>query len=102
MARARRGTSEWRFDRAVARVAPVEDILAEYATSVCGLPLRRRETHDPGDDRVTWSIDDAVMVELVPADEGPHLLRVHELSLLGPVRKAMRTRHVRVEYASLP
>jgi hypothetical protein len=107
MARARAwlATSDWRFARAVARVAPVEHILAEYATAVCGLPVRRRETHDPGLGlvlgRVTWSIDDEVMVELVPSAEGPHLLRVHDLSLLGPIRKALRTRHVRVEYASL-
>ena len=91
------GTTDWRFARAVARVRPVEGILAEYATTVCGLPVRRNETHGvrPG---VTWSIDGDVMVELVPTDDGPDRLLVHELSLLGPVRKALRTRHLRIEY----
>jgi hypothetical protein len=95
---AERATSDWRFARAVARVQPVEGILAEYATAVCGLPVRRTETHGahPG---VTWSIDGTVMVELVAEASGPDRLLVHELSLLGPVRKALRTRHLRIEHA---
>jgi hypothetical protein len=76
----------------------VDLILADYATNVCGLPVRRRESHGarPG---VTWSIDGEPMVELVVEDDGPDRLVVHEVSLLGPVRRALRTRHLRIEYA---
>jgi hypothetical protein len=88
----------WRFTMAVRRAHPVDGILADYATNVCGLPVRRRETHGahPG---VTWSIDGDPMVELVVEDDGPDRLVVHEVSLLRPVRRALRTRHIRIEYA---
>ena len=92
--------SDWHFDRAVARVEPVEGILAEYATAVCGLPVRRSERRDGERPGVTWSIDGDVMVELVTSADGPDHLLVHELSLLGPLRKALRTRHLKLEYAS--
>jgi hypothetical protein len=49
---------------------------------------------------VTWSIGGDVMVEFVPADHDPDRLVAHELSLLRPVRKALRTRHLTIEYAS--
>jgi hypothetical protein len=92
-------TVAWRFRRAVTRVAAVEAILAEYATDVCGLPVRRQEVHGdrPG---VRWSIGGETMVELVVEPEGPDTLLVRELSLLGSVRKAVRTRHLKIDYVS--
>jgi hypothetical protein len=91
--------SAWRFTRSVARVQPVDVILAEYATTVCGLPVRRRETPAPRPG-VTWSIDDAVMVEFVHAERGPSRLLVHELSLMAPLRKKLRSRHLTIDYVS--
>jgi hypothetical protein len=92
------GTAAWRFERAVRRVQPLEGILADYATQVCGLPVRRREAHG-AQAGVTWSIDGEPMVELVVEPDGPDRLLVHELSLLAPVRRTLRTRHLRIEYA---
>ena len=77
------GAALWRFRRAVSRVAAVDSILAEYATSYCGLPVRRREVMPlqsavevPG---VTWTIDGEVMVEFLPGDSGPGRLVVREI-----------------------
>ena len=94
----------WRFRRAVARAAVIEDILADYATSICGRPVRRREVLPmtsavelPG---VIWSLDGDVMVELLVVDgERPRVV-VHEIALLKPIKQRLRTRHVRVELAA--
>ena len=92
----------WRFDRAVARVGVVDAILADYATSYCGRPLRRREiaplesaVEVPG---VTWSIEEDVMVEYLHTDDGPGRLIVHEFALLAVIKKQLRSRHVTIEY----
>ena len=92
----------WRFSRAVARVAVVDAILAEYATSYCGRPLRRREigpsesaVEVPG---VTWSIEGDVMVEYLHNDDGPGRVIVHEFALLAVVKKQLRSGHVTIEY----
>ena len=96
--------SEWRFGRAIARVAVVDDVVAEHATAWCGRPYRRREVRPlesavdlPG---VTWSIDGDVVVELLYADRGAHRLVVHDVALLAPVRKVLRSRHVTIEHVS--
>ena len=94
----------WRYRRAVARAAAIEDIVAEYATSICGRPVRRREVRPftsavelPG---VIWSIDGDVMVELLVVDgERPRVV-VHEIALLKPLRRVLRTRHLSVELAA--
>ena len=95
----------WRFHRAVARVAVVDSILAEYATSYCGLPVRRRvvlplqsAVEVPG---VTWTIDGEVMVEFLPDEHGPGRLIVREIALLSSVKKQLRSRHVRIEYRAI-
>ena len=49
---------------------------------------------------VTWSIDGDVMAELLVGETGPSRLVVHEMALLAPLRKALRTRHVRIEHWS--
>jgi hypothetical protein len=94
--------ARWRFRRAVARVAVIDAILADYATSYCGLPVRRREVLPLQSavelPCVTWSIDGEVMVEFLPADDGPGQLLVREIALLAAVKKQLRSRHVRIEY----
>ena len=94
--------ARWRFERAVARVAAVDEIVAEYATSYCGRPFRRRDTPPlasavdlPG---VTWTIEGDVVVELLYAEHGPSRLLVHDIGLLRPVRRAIRSRHVTVAH----
>lgn len=92
----------WRFRRAVARAVAVERVLAEHATAYCRRPLRRREVLPmssavelPG---VTWTIDSEVVAELLVEDRGPSRLVVHDVSLLAPLRKVLRSRHVRIEH----
>ena len=98
-----RATSRWRFDRSVARLTAVDGIVAEYATTYCGLPFRRRDVVEAGTDGhppgVEWSIDGAVVVEYLHDDAGPGRLVVYEISLLGPLRKHVRSRHVKISYA---
>jgi hypothetical protein len=103
--RAEDAAALWRFRRAVSRTAPVERVLAAYATDYCRRPLRRREVLPmtsaielPG---VTWSIDGDVMAELLVGETGPSRLVVHEVALLAPLRKALRTRHVQIEHRCL-
>ena len=93
----------WRFRRAVERVRGVDRILSDYATSYCGRPVRRRDVTPmqsaiqlPG---VTWCIEDEVMVEFFPGDSGPGRMIVHDIALLRPLRKQLRTRHVTIEYS---
>jgi len=86
----------WRFSRALARVGPVvEEVLAEYASAYWGRPFRR---HDDGA-RVRWLIEREAVVELAWSGQGPATLLVHDIALLRPLRRRLRTRHVRVEYA---
>ena len=90
----------WRFTRSVARVEIVDRVLADYATT-CGRPVRRREHGLPGRARgyVSWSIDGEVMVEFLPGLKGPGRLLVHEIGLVAPLKKQLRTRHVAIEYS---
>lgn len=96
--------AEWRFARAIGRVGVVDGVVAEHATAWCGRPYRRRDVRPlasavelPG---VTWSIDGDVVVELLYADHGPHRLVVHDVALLAPLRKVLRSRHVAIEHVS--
>jgi hypothetical protein len=106
--RARRATRQaedaaarWRFERAVARVAVVDEILADYATAYCGRPLRRRDVGPMASavelPSVRWSIDGNLMVEFLPSDRGPARLVVHEIALLSVFRKRLRSRHLTIE-----
>jgi len=95
-------SAAWRFSRAVERVRVVDAILADYATSYCGRPVRRREVKPmesavelPG---ITWSIEGDVMVEFLPGDRGPGRLIVHEIAILSLVKKQLRSRHLTIEY----
>jgi hypothetical protein len=92
----------WRYQRTLARIDPtVEAIVADHATSYWGLPVRRREMAPEVagvGGRVVWSIGDARVLELHVADRGPATLVVHDLGLYETLRKALRTRHVRLEH----
>ena len=76
----------------------MEPLLADYATNVCGHPVRRHDTHGHRPS-VIWSIDGDPMVELLIAPDGPDRLLVHDVALLAPIRKTLRTRHLVIEYA---
>jgi hypothetical protein len=94
----------WRFRRSVARVdAAVEPILADYATSYCLRPVRRREVPpspvdaNPG---VTWSIDGDTIVEFRYDERGPDRLVVHDIALVVPLKRRLRSRRVKVAHVS--
>jgi len=92
--------SEWHVERARARIEPtVETVLADHATAYWGRPVRRHELAagpDSLDRRVVWTIDNETVLELHVAERGPATLRVHDVSLFSPLRRALRTRHVRL------
>ena len=92
------------FQRAVGRVAAIDGVVADYATSICG---RRRDDlsrgHPPTDGdlgSVTWSIDGDVVVEFTAAAGGRRRVAVHDVGLLRPLRQRLRNRHLVVEHRS--
>src|SRR5262245_14298384 len=90
----------WRFRRAVERIEPaVTAILAEHAAGYWQRGWSRREVGDPagtGRPRVVWTIDRQPVLEFRYEPRGPSSLVVHDFSLFDPLRKAIRTRHVRL------
>jgi hypothetical protein len=87
----------WRFQRAVARIEPAATkILAEHATSYWQRGVSRRER----DQRIVWTIDGETVLEFRFDPRGPSSLVVHDFSLFDPLRKAIRTRHVHLRFAS--
>jgi hypothetical protein len=93
------GADTWLFERAVRRVDAVDAVVADYATSICGRAAHRREVPPDGlDAGVTWSIDGDVVVCFTPSQHGRSVVTVHEIALLQPLRKQLRSRHLAVEY----
>jgi hypothetical protein len=93
------GADTWLFERAVRRVDPVDAVVADYATSICGRAARRREVRPGGPDvGVTWSIDGEVVVCFTPKQQGRSVVTIHEIALLQPLRKQLRSRHLAVAY----
>ena len=94
--------SSWRSHERSPGWQPVDAVVTDYAAMV-GRPWRRRKHSLPGRDRgyVTWAIDGEVVVEFLLSRTGPARLLVHEIGLLAPLKKELRTRHVTVEYAPL-
>ena len=91
----------WRFDRCLARVVPVlEELLADYATSYCMRAFQRRPATLDDGAGVRWLIDGAVVVDLVYAGRGPARLVVHDVALVRPLRRRLRSRHVTIEYGA--
>ena len=94
----------WLFQQALRRVEPVDDVVAEYATAICGRPARRRDmpsdAADGGIGTVTWSIDGGVVVEFTAVASGRHRVAVYDVGLLRPVRQCLRSRHLIVGYES--
>ena len=95
----------WRFERALARVdRTVEAIVVEHATSYWGRPVRRREVGLElvgRERRVMWWIENEPVLEFRFIEQGPATLVVHDFSLFDPLKRALRTRHVRVRYATV-
>lgn len=94
----------WRCQRVLARIEPqVEAIVAEHASGYWQRGARRREEWpdaDRSDGRVRWTIDNELVLELrVPPRRTAELV-VHDFSLIDALRKALRTRHVRIRYAT--
>lgn len=86
----------------LARVdATVERIVADHAVAYCGLPVRRRDIGDASAPGVEWSIDHEVVVEFRYVDAGPSRVLVRDISLLAPLPKALRSRHVLVQHAPI-
>ena len=81
----------------------MEPILADYATSYCLRPVRRREVPpspvdaNPG---VTWSIDGTTIVEFRYDERGPDRLVVHDVALVVPLKRRLRSRRVKVAHVS--
>jgi hypothetical protein len=84
------------FRRAADRVVPVVDAaLAEFVT----IYNLRPATRDDAPPRVVWSIEDEPIVEFVHRDTGTSEVVVHDIGLLGTLKKQLRSRRVRVEHA---
>src|SRR5262245_48869609 len=91
------GVTTWQFERHLARIARVvDDVVAEHATSYWGRPARR---HDDPPVSSTWTIEGEVVVEFRFDAGGHDQLLVHDVSLVAPLRKRLRTRHLVVEHA---
>ena len=95
---------DWLFQRAVGRVAAIDGVVADYATSICGRPAQRRVTWPHADDgglgTVTWSIDGDVVVVFTAVAGGRHRVAVYDVGLLRPLRRCLRNRHLLVEHRS--
>jgi hypothetical protein len=78
-------------------------ILVEHATGYWCRPLVRHQVAagvgDPRP-RVVWTIDGQTIGEFRFAERGPCDLVVHDFSLFDPLRRAIRTRHVRIRFAT--
>ena len=90
---------------ALARVdRTVEAIVVEHATSYWGRPVRRREVGlelDGRERRVLWWIENEPVLDFRFIEQGPATLVVHDFSLFDPLKRALRTRHVHVRYATV-
>ena len=93
---------DWRFERALARVeAAVDEIVADHATSYVGRPVQRHAILPPRPlPGMTWSIDKELVVEFVYRDGAQDELLVHDVALLAPLRKRLRSRHLRVAHVT--
>jgi hypothetical protein len=74
----------------------VDAIVAEHASSYWRRGAARHEDWPS----VGWTIDNEVVLELRVAERGPAELVVHDFSLVDPIRRALRTRHVNIRYAT--
>ncbi len=79
----------------------VEEVVADFAVSYVGRPVRRREILPPRPlPGVAWSIDGDLVVEFVHRASGRDQLLVHDIALLDVLRKRLRTRHVDVTHVT--
>lgn len=96
--------SDLRLRRACRRIEPAtQDVLADHATEYWQRGAARRTATDAatGRPRVEWTIDRELVLELLVPSRGPSTLVVHDFSLLEPLRRVIRTRHVVVRLATV-
>ena len=93
---------DWKFRRAVARVeAVVDEVVAEFATSFVGRPVRRRDVVPPQPrPGIVWSVDRDLLVEFVHRSDAPDQLLVHDVGVLEVLKKRIRSRHVEVRHVT--
>ena len=95
---------DWLFERAVRRADVVDRLVADYAVSICGRPVRRSTVRSDQAEgvlgKVTWSIDDDVVLERTAVEKGRHEVAVHDVGLLRPLRQSLRNRHLLVAHRS--
>jgi hypothetical protein len=93
----------WCFERSLARVEPaIESILAEHASTYWCRGLRRHEIERAGteDVRLMWTIDGEPVLEFLFELGRASTLVVHDFGVYPPLRKAIRSRHVRIRFAT--
>jgi hypothetical protein len=92
----------WRLQRSWSRIEHIVDgVLAEHATTYWMRPVRRLEiTSTEGGHGFVWTIDGEHVLEFRVAERGPASLVVHDFSLFEPLRRSLRTRHVRIRLAT--
>jgi hypothetical protein len=95
--------ARWCFRAALARVEPdVRAILAEHASSYWRRALSQRELEAAhAEVRLLWMIDGEPVLEFRYEHRRPATLVVHDFALYEPLRKAVRTRHVRMRFATV-
>jgi hypothetical protein len=93
----------WRFDRVLRVVEPiVDELLATYVSSFSLRPVRASAHAGEGCLGRRWSVDGDVLIELVFDGRVPAELVVHDVALMRPLRKRLRTRRIRIEHVSGP
>ena len=85
------------FRRALGRIAPHVDNAVTSFASVYGLAPVVRRDQPP---KVLWQAGDETMVEFVYRASGPSDVLVHDIGLLGDLKKTLRSRRLRVQHTS--
>jgi hypothetical protein len=79
-------------------VPAVDDLVAGYASEWCMRAYQRRDVEVDGGAGVRWSIEGDALVDLEFPAHGPARLLVRDVTLVRPLRRRLRTRHVVIAY----
>ncbi len=94
------GATGWRAQRLLERVEPaVEAVVAHQATTYWNRGAKRSAVAVDGRTRVSWTIDGDHVVDLEVGPRGPARVTVHDVGLLQPLQRSLRTRRVVVGLA---
>jgi hypothetical protein len=85
-----------RAEQAAAIEQRIDRIVVDYAAAYCLRAVQREQAID--DLAIAWTVDDHLMVVFRSDDRGGGDVRVHEIGLLAPLRKGLRSRRLRVTY----